>query len=188
MSTNKGINCALCCYQRRYIQKAGDWPPSSLTCHDRRTGLGIFARAPARGFGQSPCVLNAAGGASDTPVATPRGPYRVKDNQNSRFLRARALSKMTVADVFNAHYFRRSRNSNGLAVDKRLGIRARCMHSPRRFHPVVILCTPWVGWMPRKRKGSSRGEATEGRVGGAACASQILVEPHRASIDRASIE
>ena len=35
----------------------------------------------------------------------------------------------------------------------------------------------WVGLMPRKWKGSSRGEAsaaTEGRVGGAACASQIL--------------
>ena len=35
----------------------------------------------------------------------------------------------------------------------------------------------WVGLMPRKWKGSSRGEAsapTEGRVGGAACASQML--------------
>ena len=49
----------------------------------------------------SPCVLNAAGGASDTPVATPCEPYRVKDIQKSRFLRARALSKMALTEPFN---------------------------------------------------------------------------------------
>jgi hypothetical protein len=51
----------------------------------------------------SPCVLNAAGGASDTPVATPREPYRVIDIQNSRFLRARALSGLGVFKVNNTH-------------------------------------------------------------------------------------
>ena len=58
----------------------------------------------------SPCVLNAAGGASDTPVATPCEPYRVIDIQKSRFLRARALSKMTLTEPFNTHYCRRSRD------------------------------------------------------------------------------
>ena len=68
----------------------------------------------------SPCVLNAAGGASDTPFATPHEPYRVIDIQNSRFLRARALSGLGVTEANNTHFCRRSRLLNGLAVDKSL--------------------------------------------------------------------
>ena len=43
------------------------------------------------------------------------------------------------------------------------------MHSARKFHPVVLLCTPWVGWMPRKRKGSSRGKRGHGRQSWRSC-------------------
>jgi hypothetical protein len=66
----------------------------------------------------SPCVLNAAGGASDTPFATPREPYRVKDFQNSRFLRARALSGMALLKAINTHFCMRSRDLNGLATER----------------------------------------------------------------------
>jgi hypothetical protein len=75
---------------------------------------------------KSPCVLNAAGGASDTPVATPREPYRVKDFQNSRFFRARALSKMAFLRPFNTHLCRRSGDLNGLATKTKTQFFMRC--------------------------------------------------------------
>jgi hypothetical protein len=67
---------------------------------------------------ESVCVLNAAGGASDTPFATPHEPYRVIDIQNSRFFRARALSGLGVTEVNNTHFLRRSRDFEGLHLIK----------------------------------------------------------------------
>ena len=113
---------------------------------------------------RSPCVLNAAGGASDTPFATPRGPYRGKDFQKSRFLRARALSEMALLKAINTHFCMRSRDLNGLATERSV-IPGVFMHSARRFHPVVLLCTSWVAWMPRKRKGRERKQPWRGKRG-----------------------
>jgi hypothetical protein len=96
---------------------------------------------------RSPCVLNAAGGASDTPVATPCEPYRVKYIQKYLFLRARALSGnssgMAFAELFNTHFCRRSRDLSIFTTVFWAKVGRRCA----LYLEVLItsdLCTPWV--------------------------------------------
>jgi hypothetical protein len=72
---------------------------------------------------------------------------------------------MTVTEAFNTHYFRRSRDLNGLAVDKRLSIRALhalCTEISSRRSPLHFL--GWLDAQKTERKQPWRGKRGHGKA------------------------